>query len=43
MFAIFEEDKKAIDAVLRELLAAPVEVAPERARAEAGAPAGANR
>jgi hypothetical protein len=28
MFAIFEEDKKAIDAVLRELLAVPVEVAP---------------
>jgi homoserine O-acetyltransferase len=43
MFAIFEEDKKAIDTVLRELLAVPVEVAPEQARAEAGAPAGAKR
>ena len=43
MFAIFEEDKKAIDAVLRELLAVPVEAAPEQARAEAGAPDGAKR
>jgi homoserine O-acetyltransferase len=43
MFAIFEEDKKAIDAVLRELLAVPVEVTPERAPAEAGAPAEAKR
>jgi homoserine O-acetyltransferase len=41
MFAIFEEDKKAIDDLLKELLAVPVEAAPERARAEAEAPAGA--
>jgi hypothetical protein len=43
VFAIFEEDKKAIDAVLRQLLAVPVERRRSGHGTETGAPSEAKR